>query len=170
MQKPPVAGAGKRHGGFRLGEEGYGMTRTCAWCGKPFQAKRSHAKTCSEVCRGRMNTRKRRLAANGATDANASPEAPAPMPLEPTGSDGVQEMVAETLQHANRYDAPHGQIAVVLARRLDSAHTETAVGITALSRELERILEKALAGVQVKPDELDELEKRRREKAARANR
>jgi hypothetical protein len=145
------------------------MTRRCAWCGRDFQAKRSHAKTCSEVCRGRMNTRKRRLAANGMTggtnvpaDAGASPATPEPI------SDGVLEMVTETLQQAGRYGTPHGQIAVVLASRLDNAHMETGSGIAALSRELERILEKALAGTHTETDELDELQKRRRAKAARA--
>ena len=145
------------------------MTRRCAWCGRDFQAKRSHAKTCSEVCRGRMNTRKRRQAANGVTgDQNRSPEPSATnVAVEPI-SDGVLDMVTETLQQAGRYGTPHGQIAVVLARRLDSPGLETGSGIATLSRELERILEKALAGTHTETDELDELEKRRRAKAARA--
>jgi hypothetical protein len=146
------------------------MTRTCAWCGRDFQAKRSHAKTCSEVCRGRQNTRKRRLAAQGVTEGYLGPaEAPRPAQasIEPI-SDGVLEMVTETLRQAGRYDTPHGQIAAALASRLDNAHMETGLGIATLSRELERILEKALAGTHTESDELDELQKRRRRKAARA--
>ena len=146
------------------------MTRRCAWCGRDFQAKRSHAKTCSEVCRGRMNTRKRRLAAQGVTGDRKPASAPGREQegqVEPI-SDGVLQMVTETLQQAGRYDTPHGQIAAVLASRLDSPGLETGSGITALSRELERILEKALAGTHTETDELDELEKRRRAKAARA--
>jgi len=116
-----------------------------------------------------MNTRKRRQAANGVTgDQNRSPEPSATnVAVEPI-SDGVLDMVTETLQQAGRYGTPHGQIAVVLARRLDSPGLETGSGIATLSRELERILEKALAGTHTETDELDELEKRRREKALRA--
>ena len=146
------------------------MTRRCAWCGRDFQAKRSHAKTCSEVCRGRMNTRKRRLAAQGVTGDRKPASAPGREQkgqVEPI-SDGVLDIVAETLQRVGRYNTPHGQIALVLATRLDNAHMETGSGITALSRELDRIMDVAMAGTHVETDELDELQKRRLAKAAKA--
>ena len=140
------------------------MTKTCEYCGKPFQARRSHAKTCSEPCRGRLNTRKRRMAAVGdAPDVVLS--LPGPLPDQPSR---LVEVTERALSEAGKLDTPIGLITMVIATQLGSfSPLDNASGLVALSKELDRLLAIALQG-NAPPDELDDLERRRRLKAARA--
>jgi len=144
------------------------IIKACEFCGKEFRAKRSDAKCCSERHRAKLNARKRQLAAAGAdlTDSFDSVAAfPGPSPDQPGE---LLSYVEGLLTEHGRYDVPQARMALVVAQRLDIADIETGSGIVSLSGELDRLLSAALAGVVIETDELDELESRRRAKAAQA--
>jgi hypothetical protein len=72
------------------------------------------------------------------------------------------------LSQAGKLDTPLGLLAMVIAIRMgEFSPLDNAAGLVALSRELDRLLATVLVGSEP-PDELDELERRRRLKAARA--
>jgi hypothetical protein len=79
----------------------------------------------------------------------------------------VFDVTQQALVKAGRLSSPLGALALVIAGRLDNPVFETGSGVVALSRELDRLLTGVLAQNEP-PDELDELEKRRREKALQA--
>jgi hypothetical protein len=107
------------------------------------------------------------LAAIGEAGGAIAPVSPVPgaSPDQPNLLAGVTE---RALRQAGRLDSPLGSITMIIASRLGQySMLDTAAGVVALSRELDRLLTIALTGAE-EPDELDELERRRRLKAARA--
>jgi hypothetical protein len=132
------------------------MKRVCENCGKPFETKRSHAKTCSSACRGKLAAKVKRV--------GLAPPIPNPSPDRPSL---VFDATQQALVQAGRLNTPLGAIALVVAGRLDGSEVDTGSGVVALSRELDRLLAGVLAENEP-PDELDELTERRRRKAARA--
>jgi hypothetical protein len=148
------------------------MVGTCAFCGRSFEAKGRDAKVCSDLCRAKQTARNKRLAAAGAIPAITP--IPNPSPGQPTAANevvdvGLSTETARALRQADRLNTPLGAVCMVIARRLDhDSMLDTGSGLAALTRELTRLLDLALQGGQTEPDELDELERRRREKAARS--
>jgi hypothetical protein len=147
------------------------MNRICALCGREFTAQRATAKYCGSSCRAKRSTRNKRLKTQGGSGvANATVGAVAPITNPtPTKSGTVFDMTQQALVRAGQLSSPQGAIALVIAGRLDAPDIDSGAGVVSLSRELDRLLSNILAGVEREtPDELDELEKRRREKAALA--
>jgi hypothetical protein len=144
------------------------MVGNCAFCGQTFRAKRSDAKTCSQRCRDKQKARNKINKQSGggqiAGQVGLAPPIPSPSPDRPSL---VFDMTQQALVKAGRLSSPLGAMALVIAGRLDNSVFDSGSGVVALSRELDRLLAGVLAQNE-KPDELDELEKRRREKAALA--
>jgi hypothetical protein len=85
-----------------------------------------------------------------------------------SGPSPLVEVTERALEQAGKLDTPLGLIAMVIATRMgDFSPLDNAAGLVALSKELDRLLAITLKGAE-EPDELDELERRRRLKAARA--
>jgi hypothetical protein len=128
------------------------VDRVCAGCGRSFQSKTYRAKSCSAVCRTRVSR------------ANRDPVAPlvSALPL-PEGAaavgEGCEALVVQALTQANRLRTVKGQIAIALARRVDAS--TVVMGFAALTKELERAYEAAMAGVTAEADPLDEIRARR---------
>jgi hypothetical protein len=120
---------------------------SCAVCSSGFEAKRSDAKYCGERCRKRAQ-RGTRL---------AKPK---------RSSRGLVEAVRSDLDAHNVLDTPAGEQAIAVAARMTGATADTGSSFAALSRELSRLRDEALAGASRKADPLDELAKRREDKAA----
>jgi hypothetical protein len=131
------------------------IDRVCAGCGRRFQSKTYRAKSCSAVCRTRVSRAKR------------DPVAPlvSVLPVgEVTGAagealQGCEALVVQALTQANRLRTVKGQIAIALARHVDAA--TVVMGFAALTKELERAYESAMAGVTAEADPLDEIRARR---------
>ena len=123
------------------------MTRTCAQCGKPFEARSSRAQFCSSTCR--------------AHKAKGQPPRE-PHPERSTSSDAGQESSVRTvLEAAGRESSPLGVAALILARRLDASAQETPQAVAALVRELRATLVDALDGAGQAADTVDEVGARR---------
>jgi hypothetical protein len=75
--------------------------------------------------------------------------------------------VEAQLREAGRESSPRGALALVLAETL-AAGGHTASGAAALARELQATLDAALAGAPRSGDALDEIGRRRAQKAAGA--
>lgn len=128
------------------------MTRTCAQCGKPFEAQTSRARFCSSTCRAHK--------AKGQPPREQRPE-------RPTSSDAGQESsVRAALEAAGRESSPLGIAVMILARRLDASAQETPQAVAALVRELRVTLVEALDGAGQAADTVDEVGARRDAKLA----
>lgn len=116
----------------------------CEVCGKAFVAARSHARTCSVTCRGKL----RRLANAPVAEVTELPKRETKAASKPAekGKPGplsllaVAERVTEELTKLGQLDTPEGVAAVVMARRLASP-MDTASAVAAASRELTRLLD-----------------------------
>lgn len=146
-------------------------------CGKRYIAHRLNSRFCSDACRVYSHQHKTRRepaavqappAAVQAPGAAAQPLAtrPGPGPDEP-GS--VVAAVEKELSDAGRAGTVPGQLARVLAMRLDNSRGESGAGLSSLAKHVEALMASALKGAPTAPDALDELERRRQEKLAEAN-
>jgi hypothetical protein len=150
------------------------MYRICALCGREFIAQRATAKYCGSSCRAKRSTRNKRLKTHGgvAEEFSSPVKVGAVAPITnptPTKSGSVFDATQQALVQAGRLNSPQGAIALVLAGRLDDSALDTGNGVVALSKELDRLLCSILnAAERAIPDELDELQARRRAKAAEA--
>lgn len=122
------------------------MQRSCAVCGRDYEAKRKDSITCSATCRSNRR--------NGASITN------------PVDSPLVKATRAE-LEAAGKLDTRHGQQALVLAARMS-----TGSGVGPLSKELDRVMA-AATGIAPSTtpgagqgDDVDELRARRDAKRA----
>jgi hypothetical protein len=144
----------------------------CSMCHVWFEAKSTKAKTCSNRCklrkhRGLSPDPSSAIASVGTMSLIPPPELPADgsgASSDPSGTPEGLEMGCELtvraeLERYNRVNTVRGQIAIALARRIDNA--TAVVGFAALTKELDRALEAALAGVEVEADPIDEIRKRR---------
>jgi len=122
------------------------VVRTCASCGRQFEAQRSTARYCGSTCRSRAHR------APVVSVGQANP---------------LREAVRQELEAAGRLETVLGQQALMLADRL-AAQGDTGSAVAALSRELRAVMEAALADAPAAADALDELAERRRRKAAGA--
>lgn len=123
------------------------MTRTCAQCGKPFEARSSRAQFCSSTCRAHK--------AKGQPSRAPQPDAPEQPPA------GQESSVRAVLEAAGRESSPLGIACLVLARRIDGSAQETPQALAALVRELRATLAEALDGAGQAADTVDEVGARR---------
>ena len=107
------------------------MERNCDTCGEPYTAQRSTSRYCSDVCR------KRAQRADGVTGT-------------------AHGATLAELTTAGVTDTARGQIALALAAALDSP-SSLGSAKAAIAKELAAALERAMAGVKVANDPLDEL-------------
>jgi hypothetical protein len=144
------------------------MVGNCAFCSKEFRAKRSDAKTCSQRCRDQQKARNKINKQSGGRQIAGQVGLVSPIPSpSPDRPSLVFDVTQQALVKAGRLGTPLGAMALLIAGRLDNSVVDTGSGVVALSRELDRLLAGVLAQNEP-PDELDELEKRRREKALQA--
>jgi hypothetical protein len=129
------------------------MQRNCDYCGKPYEAKRKSSKYCSDTCRVKTSQH----GGNVVTLPPAGEERSA----DPTGL--VASITAE-LEQGGRLNTALGQQAVFLASRLAISPFDTS--LASMSRELREVMARALEGVAVADDPLDELKRRRELKLA----
>jgi hypothetical protein len=81
---------------------------------------------------------------------------------EAEGTPGpVTVATAAKLARLGMLDDPAGQVALVMARRLDFGFTDSGAGVASVSRELRAALEAVAAGAPAGLDTLDELARRR---------
>jgi hypothetical protein len=135
--------------------------RACDHCGTEYLAKRSASKFCSDRCRKRAS------------------RAPAPVvPLKPprksrvkksepdaTPEESTTSVVRAVLTEHGRLLTPQGMAALRIAERLDSP-AETGAAIATLSTKLGEALDRALDGVHLAADSVDELRARRAKRAS----
>ena len=128
------------------------MRKQCAVCSDPFEAKRNTAKYCSPRCRVRATRQPK-------------PELPASVGQMPVGPDS--ELWTATLNElaaASRESSSAGVASLILARRIDSASSETGAGLAALVKQHGTTLADALKGAAAETNPLDELRSRRERK------
>lgn len=142
-------------------------------CGKRYIAHRLNSRFCSDACRvysHQHKTRREPTAAVQLPDGAGRPAAPAP--AEPARSEpvpgSVVAAVEKELADAGRSGTVPGQLARVLAMRLDNSRGESGAGLSSLAKHLEALMASALKGAPAAPDLLDELERRRQDKLTEA--
>ena len=134
------------------------MEVTCAGCGIEFEGKRSTAKYCGPTCRKRGQRRGGPVVAVDQGDE-----------LEPVpAAVGLVESYREALAEADRLNTPLGQHVLTLAQKMTGAF-ETGSGIAALSKQLDAVFDKAMAGIK-RGDAVDEFSARLKAKQEQAGR
>ncbi|SRR6266498_3793323 len=128
------------------------MQRACDVCGQRYEAKRRTSKYCSTRCR---------------TRSSRGQVVKLPTSAEHPASSGVVATYRKRLAKAGRLDTPEGAHVMLLAEAMAAAGN-SAAGVALLSRELAARMADAMRGAQSKADALDELSRRRQDKAAGA--
>lgn len=128
------------------------MQRTCARCGKPFEARRSTAKYCGSTCRSAESLRPvtpeaREEVANALLE---SIKPPSPLVLR----------IEAELRAAGRLETAKGQMALELAAAYGNPFDNGSQKVS-LMRAVKDLLDDALEGASVSDDPLDELKARR---------
>lgn len=140
------------------------VTKSCASCGKSFEAKRATAKFCSERCRKRAQR-----GGNGGTVVALGLVPPAAREDERSGPGPLETAARTELDSVGRAETLAGGVVLALARRIDNAGPDdTGSGFAALTKELRASLAAAVAGAE-RSDEVDrvrrEMEAKRRGRA-----
>jgi hypothetical protein len=120
------------------------MERSCAVCGKPYEAKTAKSRFCGATCRSRAHR------AGGSGEVRELRPAPArPSTSDPLAGRATTAKLEQELRAADRLDTTLGQIALGLAQRFDVAITgaDTASALASLARQLEAARGAALQGV-----------------------
>ena len=127
------------------------MERACDSCGALYLARSPLSRYCSPRCAKRAQRTGLARSAQGAATI-AEP---------PAVTQEVEAAVRATLEDAGRLSTPLGQVALALARRLDSPSGDTGAGLAALAKQLAATLAAATADVRPADDLLTELRARR---------
>ena len=122
------------------------MQRSCDACGTPYEAKRTSSKFCSTNCRIRANR-------SGSAQVRAVPVAVEPVPSS------LVAVVERKLAAADRLESVAGAQAVQLAGRMDSEISGSA--LAQMHKVLQALMDRAMEGVGVAADPVDELRARR---------
>jgi hypothetical protein len=122
------------------------VIRNCDTCGHPYEAKSVRSRFCSDLCRVRKS--------RGA----------APTPNAESLDNPLVNATRRELEAAGKLDSALGQLALVLAARMSTAHTTA--GLATLSKELSRVAAKAIGSTPGTGDDVDELRARRDAKRA----
>lgn len=128
--------------------------RPCDQCGTAYSAKRPASRFCSPLCRKRASR----------SPVPATPIAITATPVDPPSESTTAVVRAALIEHG-RLLTPHGMTALRIAERLDSP-SETGAAIASLSTKLTESMDRALDGVNVVDDPLDELRARRAKRAS----
>lgn len=128
--------------------------RPCNACGRPYMAQRSSSKFCSDTCRMRAARK----------PAKAAPET---APAAAEGSSELYDATLAELQAAGLEETRIGRQALTLATKVTNPF-DTGSAVAAMSRELDRLMEKALASVPAQLSRVDEMKARRDAKRNRA--
>ncbi|TFI01643.1 hypothetical protein [Micrococcus lylae] len=151
------------------------MIIACQSCGSEFEAKRAHAKYCSEKCKKRAQRavpkaeqRKAATAVVGRLmdhDGHDSSEPPAEgrLIVDETPMT-VHQATLDELRKAGKLGTVAGQSALALARRIDNPALDTGSALAGMVKQLEATLAGVLADKEDAGDELDELRRRREER------
>lgn len=135
--------------------------RPCDHCGTEYLAKRANSKFCSPRCRMRASRAPAPVVPlKPPRKARAKKSEPDPTPEESTTS-----VVRAVLTEHGRLLTPQGMAALRIAERLDSP-AETGAAIATLSTKLGEALDRALDGVHLAADSVDELRARRAKRAS----
>src|SRR4051794_14690138 len=105
------------------------MTRACEVCGTSYLASRASARYCSGKCRARASRQPKPA---------ARPPLSAVPPLTPeqrAALSSLENVTLEALTAAERDQTTLGQVALLIARRLDRPSTDTGSSIAALAKE-----------------------------------
>lgn len=92
---------------------------------------------------------------------------PAVMAVVPSGAGAVEAAVRGTLEAAGWLSAPLGQVALVLARRLDAPGGESGSGLASVAKQLTVTLAAVTSDVRPADDLLNDLRIRRDRKLSR---
>ena len=90
------------------------------------------------------------------------------MAAVPSGPGAVEQATGEALRAVGRLGTPLGQVALVLARRLDAPGGESGSGLASVAKQLTATLVAATADVRPADDLLDDLRLRRDRKLGRS--
>lgn len=139
----PLVRSVRREFVFRTGEP-MPLPRDCDWCGTAYVPRRS-SRFCSDRCR--MRYKRSPLAVLGV-----------PHPSRDGRVGDLEAATGRELRAVGAVDSPEGQLALVLARRMESP-AESGGSVASLSKELRRVM----AGMtnEQEFDPLDELRLRR---------
>lgn len=145
------------------------MEVPCTVCGTLFPAKRASARYCSERCKKRAQRDPARTLvrpANGTSGTVAPVARLAAASPSPAAGGGVWRLAHDALAAAGRLETVPGAIALALAMKLDDPGLDTGSSVSALARQLQLSLDRALDGANRQETPL---EIRRREHEARAS-
>jgi hypothetical protein len=134
------------------------MERPCDSCRTRYTARSPLSRYCGSRCAKR---------AQRTGLARSVPE-PAVVAAVPSGAGAVEAAVRGALEAAGRLSAPAGQVALVLARRLDAPDGESGSGLASVAKQLAATLAAVTADVRPADDLLDELRIRRDRKLGRS--
>ena len=135
------------------------MQRSCDVCHGSYEAKRASSKFCSDNCRLRAHRSPMAVA--------LAPVVPLTTPVDPSEGSLTAATLAE-LGAAEMLASSLGQLALMLARRLDRPSMDTGSSIAALVREHRATLTAAVDAGKVAEDPLDQLAQQRRQRLATA--
>ena len=133
------------------------MQRACDSCRTLYTAKSPLSRYCSSRCAKRAQRTGLARSAQGA----------AMIAEPPAATQEVEAVVRLALKDAGRLSTPLGQVALALARRLDSPSGDTGAGLASLAKQLAATLAAVTADVRPADDLLDELRARRDRKLGR---
>lgn len=125
------------------------VTKTCAGCGRSFEAGNARRRTCSDRCR-KSASRKSRIAPVG--------EPADPIVSAETAPGRLWRATFAELTAADRVDTPLGQLALEHAAALDNPQRgDTGSARAALSKEYRAALAEAMKDAETESDELDDI-------------
>ncbi len=133
------------------------MERACDSCRTLYTPRSPLSRYCGSRCAKRAQRTGLARSAQGA----------AMIAEPPAATQEVQTAVRATLEDAGRLSTPLGQVALALARRLDSPSGDTGSAVAAMARQLQATLSAATADVRPAGDLLHELRARRDRKLGR---
>jgi hypothetical protein len=133
------------------------MERACDSCRTLYTAKSPLSRYCSPRCAKRAQRTGLARSAQGA----------ATIPEPPAVTQEVEAAVRGALENAGRLSAPLGQVALVLARRLDAPGGDTGSGLASVAKQLAVTLAAITSDVRPADDLLDDLRIRRDRKLGR---
>ena len=127
------------------------MERACDSCKAPYFARSPLSRYCSPRCAKRAQRTGLARSAQGA----------AMIAEPPAATQEVEAAVRATLEDAGRLSTPLGQVALALARRLDSPSGDTGAGLASLAKQLAATLAAVTVDVRPADDLLSDLRARR---------
>ncbi len=133
------------------------MERPCDSCRTLYTAKSPLSRYCSSRCAKRAQR----------TGLSRSAAEPAVVAAVPSGTGAVEAAVRDALEAAGRLSTPLGEVALVLARRLDAPGGESGSALAAVAKQLTMTLATVTSDAPPADDLLHELRIRHDRKLGR---